>query len=243
MIRQAVKKDFPIPEISETAVRINALFYAYGTDTAFLHFYTDEQGSTLSVMDNVGILATGGKNCEEWTVFLGMHPDVQTVRCDKSTAEKLKETYGGVVTFGTVMQLAENSAEFDPNVTSDVRSDDVYTFLTQNFPGKMPPFDGWYVDISHRVRHGLCHLAAIKDDEKIVSFASSVAETPTAAILGQVATDADHRRQGLAKKCVDSLIFTLQGKRLYICPKNENAENLYLKCGFTSAGTWAQWQR
>ena len=119
---------------------------------------------------------------------------------------------------------------------------DVHALLAVYFPG-IASLDYWYPDASHRVRHGGCHIGCIIQNNAVISTAMTVAETPTEAIIGQVATHAAFRRQGLASKCIKSVIFQCKGKTLYILPLNESAAELYRNLGFVECGTWTELQK
>ena len=107
----------------------------------------------------------------------------------------------------------------------------------------MTSLNAWYPDVSHRIRHDCAHSATILDGDHVVSTAMTVAETDTAAVIGQVATHSDYRGRGYAKSCINSLISRCKDKVLYILPMTEYAHNLYIKMGFVPDGEWAELQR
>ena len=117
---------------------------------------------------------------------------------------------------------------------------DMYPVLSAVFTENLPPFDSWYVDVSHRVRHGLCHVAGIRRGEELAAVAMTVAETGNGAVLGSVATMPAYRRQGLSTACIGSLIAAVQDenpeKTIWIIPKTDYAENFYRKLGFFACG-------
>ena len=102
----------------------------------------------------------------------------------------------------------------------------------------MSPLDAWYPDVSHRLRHDCAKIATIYDGDTIVSTAMTVAETDTAALIGQVAKDSRYRGRGYAKACINSLILRCEGKRLYILPMTDIARSIYESMGFVSCDEW-----
>jgi GNAT superfamily N-acetyltransferase len=120
----------------------------------------------------------------------------------------------------------------------------LYPFLANIFP-EMPPFDDWYVDVCYRVRHGFCHISAIEWEDMPISSAMTVAEWKDGAVIGAVATAAEHRRKGYAARCVAALTSQLQqaGKTVYICPKNAAAQKVYEQLGFVVCGKTAMIER
>jgi len=172
-----------------------------------------------------------------------MNPDVSQVHRSDRIGRELMESgiwQGRVgVTMNYVAQMLDAA---DDAVCTAPYLPSVYDLLKEHFPG-ISPFESWYPDVSHRVRHGNSHISVILEGERVVSTAMTVAETDTAAVLGQVATHPDFRRRGLAGRCIKSTISQCKGKELYILPVNENAQRLYEKLGFIIEGGWAELRR
>lgn len=242
MIRMANTTDFPFIGDTECAIRIQSLKAIYGCDVPFLRFYTDGEGSFLSLMDGVAVFFAAQPVSDEWMAFFAFQPEIVRVHTDATTGQQLAEIGGWSLTEGTTLKYAGEERGEDPDICQAPFLPDVYTLLAANFP-HIAPFEAWYVDYSHRFRHGHCHVAAIMDKGKPVSVATTVAETETAAILGQVATDTAFRRRGYAAKCLFSLIYRCKGKQLYILPVNKYAEKLYISMGFRPESSWAELER
>ena len=242
MIRLATESDFPPVATNECLTRILGLKTTYGADVSFVHYYTDGEGGLMSLMDGIAVLHLESVT-EEWIVFLGMNPDIAVVHCSDSIGRSLMETTDWRGRVGDVMLYqGEVPSEVDEIVKTEVHLPTVYALLKDHFPG-ISPFEYWYTDVSHRVRHGHCHIAVIVSENKVVSNAMTVAETNTAAVLGQIATHPDFRRRGWAGKCINSTISQCKDKNLYILPINETAQRLYEKLGFVTVGGWAELQR
>lgn len=243
MIRQAKEQDFQQPIFNESALRIHALYEIYGSDVSFVRFFADGEGTLCSVMDGVGICSAGTALSEEWMQFIGMNPDIRTLHCTKPAGESIQSYLGWPMRSGTVMKYGGDIVlSSQDGICTNPSLPAVHALLTTCF-ADFSPLDAWYPDVSHRIRHGHGHIAAVTDGEKVVSSAMTVAEAGEQAILGQVATAAANRRQGLAGKCLKSLLFTLQGKSLYILPANPPAQKLYEELGFCSCDVWAELQR
>ncbi len=242
MIRLAVEEDFLGADDTECLLRIHSLKDIYGLGVSFLHFYADGEGALLSIMDGTAVFYTGQLVSEEWLYFINMHPDICTIHTDVDTGERLSQMDGWYGKTGLVLEFTGNKLPLVQDVCVTPYLPAVYALLADNFDS-LPSFDAWYVDFSHRVRHGHCHIAAVMDGEQVVSVATSVAETQNGAILGQVATNAAHRRRGYASQCLSSLISRLQGKRHYILPINKEAQTTYENLGFSSCGQWMELKR
>ncbi|HUS13971.1 MAG TPA: GNAT family N-acetyltransferase [Chloroflexia bacterium] len=106
---------------------------------------------------------------------------------------------------------------------------------------RLPTREAWRVRLTEQLVYRRLYL--IEDDEKILAAALSSAETPTAAMIGGVATLPSHRNQGLAGRCVHALCSGLfasgiQTIGLFYLPANTPAARVYTKLGFTHAGEW-----
>ena len=240
MIRRALDVDIPNEAFDETLIRIVGLKKAYGCDVPFIQFYTDENHGLLSIMDGVGLLSVD-KLTDEWRIFLLMNSDIHVLHCAGSIGRDLLNDGDWQGRVGVVMRY-DSTDYTDADVTSVCVSPylpDVYTLLDTYFPN-MISFNNWYPDASHRVRHGCCHIGSVVSGDRVISSAMTVAESDTAAIIGQVATHQDFRKQGLAGKCINAVIQQCKGKSLYILPIHENAARLYHKLGFVPSGEWAE---
>ncbi len=238
MIRQAVERDFSRLPNTECAARILSLKIAYGLDVPFIRYYTDGDGGMAAIMDGVCTLQyTQAELSEEWLMFLRMVPDTQMIHTDEITGNQIVKRFHLTFKSGSVMRLdkyiEQNSSTKMP------RLQDVYILLADTFR-QIPPFESWYVDISHRVRHGFCHITSALVSNVVVSCAMTVAETHNAAIIGSVATKVGYRGQGLATRCIKELLDYLPQNTVFILPNSLQAERVYQKCGFTPSTHWME---
>lgn len=237
MIRLASSCELPTDGEGEAVVRIRSLSLAYGDNTSIVRFYTDDDGAFLSVMDGVATLYAPGGVSDEWMQFLSFVPDIRSLRTDAVTGAAVAHVWSACCKTGVLMRY-EGDKPSGIDATTALRVDELYPLLLSAF--SMPPFDVWYVDVSHRMRHGLCHLACVCKDGAPVSCAMTVAQTETAVLLGAVATAPAWRRRGYAARCVLSLVERLYDRRLYIAPVDEAAQRLYSRLGFVPCHTWAE---
>lgn len=241
MIRLANEMDFTRELASESALRICALKRAYGLDVPFIRFFADEEGSIAAVMDGFCVAHFAAQVTEEWCIFFRMNPDIHTIHSDEPAITFIANKFQLPYECGLIWRLENASSEntLQETKAQDVPLRDLYRLLSDVFDD-MTPFDGWYVDVSHRVRHGCCHIAIASEDTRMVSAAMTVAETETAALIGGVATLPDYRRRGAASRCIRDLIAALPQKELFIAPSDDDAARLYKTFGFVPWGTWAE---
>lgn len=238
MIRAANENDMRDLCVSEAAIRITAAYETYGLNTRFLQIFADETDTRMSLMDGVAVLDSPNGLNDEWICFISMQPDVKVVRTDAAAAAALAKAWGVSYKSGDFMTYS--GPALGSSIQTQVsRFEDLYAFLCDYFA--LPPFDSWYVDVSHRVRHGCCHIASVIRDNQVVCNAMSVAETTRDVLLGAVATHPQWRRQGLAAGCVEDLIGQLSGtRRIHISPVDDRARHLYEKIGFSVSGSWGE---
>lgn len=241
MIRTALESDFSTLPSDECAVRIYSLKRAYGLNAPFIRYYADDCGGLLSIMDGAGVLYCT-ENTEEWLVFITMNPDISHLHCTRNIGKALMNLGSWQGREGVVLKYDGDRDFISPIVCENPYLPHVHALLNSCF-GSMASLNAWYPDVSHRIRHDCAKIATILDENKVVSTAMTVAETDTAAVLGQVATHSDYRGRGYAKACIKSLISRCKDKTLYILPMTNIAHSLYVKMGFVPDGEWVELQR
>lgn len=87
--------------------------------------------------------------------------------------------------------------------------------------------DGWYADISHRIRHGTAD--AVLCDDAAVAVASHI--TDDAAVISGVAALESFRHRGYGSKALNTLCCRL-GKRKVFAATADKTVPFYLKNGF-----------
>lgn len=240
MIRRIPGAALPPERDTECSARIHGLQYAYG-ETDLVQFYSDERSSCLALLDGVAFWDTPGDTTEEWRSFLRLLPGLSVLRTDRVTGKQLSVGSKLPCSTGKLMRFTGQTPS-KGNAETSCRLPELYSLLQSSFP-TLPPLDSWYVDVSHRVRHGFCHLSVIDREDIPVSAAMTVAETQQAAVIGAVVTAPDHRGQGLAIQCVTDLLAQLADKRsIWIAPIDAAAERLYARLEFTvqDSSGWAE---
>ncbi len=206
-------------------------YEAYGTAHSFLRFYRSDSGGQLCVLDGVATVCGSGFDTDELRLFLQMQPDISSICCNREVAERIQvfDKYSAIVYHVMRYEYAQKA---DTTVESSSPRP-IYALLSKCFK-QLPPFEGWYLDVCHRLRRECCHIAAICENGTPISSAMTVAEHKNGAVIGAVATHPSHRRKGYAGRCVTALAETMrmQGKTVYICPKTDAAKRLYESLGF-----------
>ena len=211
--------------------KIKGLFLAYGAGFAFLPFWTDEQGGFGACLSGCALIDAGAQTAAEWACFLQMLPTAQTA---ETTAAVAENTPAFVFESRPVLTLPPSEgAEIAPPL------DKVYALEKAVFGDTMPPFDEWYADMSHRLRHGCGKAAGIYEGETLAGTALVTLTDDAVGIVGGVATAPQSRGKGYARRTVSALAHALQreGKQALIVPKNAHADTLYRRWGATQTDT------
>lgn len=96
----------------------------------------------------------------------------------------------------------------------------------------VPPFEGFYVDMSHRIRHGGGRCSAVYQNGRAVACALATAITGKTVLLGGVGCRPEYRRSGFGGAAVSALVESFKGKDVFLMrQKNQNRE-FYHSLGF-----------
>lgn len=99
---------------------------------------------------------------------------------------------------------------------------------------RLPPFDGWYVDVSHKLRRGLIRAVIAYEGGEPVGCAMTAGESEGQALLSAVAVVPERRGHGYGRALVDAMSKTLQkaGKRVFLLRDANENEAFYRSLGF-----------
>lgn len=242
MIRLAGNEDLEVlrPD-SEAAVRILGLYTAYGISAKFLRFWCDPNRQVfISLLDGTASVAiTDDADVEETAAFLKMQPEIRNIRTSGKAAKEITGYGGWTLESGSVM-TTDAGLQTSALKPEELSPREVYPLLASCFENGLPPFDSWYVDVSHRIRHGCCRIYGFRHDGKPVSCAMTTSECCSAAVIGGVATLQEARGRGYASSIVLTLAEKLmnEGKAVFLSPKNDPARLLYSRLGFRECGGW-----
>ncbi len=110
----------------------------------------------------------------------------------------------------------------EPPEPPDYRA--AYAALASEFD--MPPFDVWYVDICHRVRHSTAVI------EQLSGGVAVAAGFEGEWLITGIAVPEADRRSGIGRELIHLLAENNGCRRLYAAVKTEAAAEFYCSCGF-----------
>ena len=253
MIRLAREEDLAkLHPDSEAAVKVLGLYKAYGLSAAFVRYWVEERDGTLlsliAYMDGVATVALCSPICtpncsEELSAFIQMQPDFAFVRTTAEAAKAVAQNGGWQLSTGTVMKA--ELLQFPSLTPTAFTPKEAYSVLGEVFGESMVEYSSFYVDMSHRLRHGCGRMVGFFEGGQPVACAMTTAECDRAALIGAVATLPLGRGKGYASSNVLTLAHQLkdEAKTVFLSPKNEAAETLYRHIGFVPCGEWGILQR
>jgi ribosomal protein S18 acetylase RimI-like enzyme len=228
------------------ACKISSTAAAYGTELPFAQFWLQVSDENIPVAavskldDALTIYTTQGSDNEELKELIAIL-NVKSVLCDFSAAQAISlpiAQQGEIMVYHNQNHLSAPDFENDPNL------EEVHKLLcackTDSFTP--PEFEPFYLDLSHRVRHGTARVVGIRSKNTLVSCAMTVAQTANRAVISAVATHPAYQRQGFGRQAVCALISQLpQNELLIFRTQHENAV-FYRSLGFEPYGEWAELQ-
>lgn len=214
-----------LPEKGLEAQKIRALFNAYGAKYDFCRFF--RQGdSYISALDGSFVLCEGANaDYDELAGFLSMQGFAE-IFCSVEAGEALSDRLSCGFKRVNVMKFKCGSACAEFAVTTPLS--DVFAILREGFDIEFEP---WYLDMSHRVRHGISRCCVLRGKAALVIQHDINGE----ALISQVATLKAHRGEGLAKRLVTSVAASLAPSEVYVVCE-DNLVGFYEKCGFDVIG-------
>ncbi|MDE6506811.1 MAG: GNAT family N-acetyltransferase, partial [Eubacterium sp.] len=214
------------------AVRILSLLNAYSCKYPFARFYrqiNDDGAVTaiLSVLDK-DITISFDKNADrdELSQFVSVI-GFDSVLCDEALEIDSCYECGIVMKTDKSIEIPCNYMEIDeyPHLF------DLYNFIDY---GEIN-FDSWYVDISHRIRHGAAKAFTLNMDEEIISSAIFSSIYKNNAILTGVQTKPEFRKMGYGSALISAMCCDFNGT-VYLMRENGRNESFYKKLGFENIG-------
>ena len=101
---------------------------------------------------------------------------------------------------------------------------------------EVPEYEDFILDMSHKIRHDTALCVGVREGEKLVSTAMTVAQSKTCAVIGAVATDGNHRHSGYGSQCVNAICRLLNDRKIFIMRDERENEDFYRSMGFEDKG-------
>lgn len=216
------------------SVKIFSLFQAYGTKYPFIRFYAQKSSNEITavicILDNDITLSyiRNKADIDELTEFVNVM-GFSTLLCDDNFVINREYDNGIVMSSARKIEIPCDYIEVDEYP---------YLFDLFNFVdyGDVD-FESWYVDISHRIRHGCAKAVTLNVDGEIISSAifSSIYEND--AVLTAVQTKPKFRKSGYASALVSSMCCDVTGT-VFLMRESDKNKSFYKKLFFDNIGKW-----
>ena len=136
---------------------------------------------------------------------------------------------------GAILQKVLRNETVQP--AEDISPREIYAVLKAN--GMVGEFEPFYLDLSHRMRHGTVRCAGVSADGKTVAVAAAVLGE-SASLISAVAVLPKFHRRGLGTAVVRKMERMLPSGTVYILREESKNEAFYDALGYKPCGAWAQ---
>lgn len=210
----------PLPTEGIFANKIRALLLAYGTDYDFCRFF--RQGEVfMAALDGAFVICGESADPEELAYLLNMNGFV-SVFCSEETGDMLSRFLDAELHTACLMRYQGGVAAARYEETSELSR--VYDILREGFDIEFEP---WYLDMSHRVRHGISRCFIIGDSAAAVVQHDLNGD----ALISQVAVRQDMRGKSLGTELVRGIAsFVIPSRAEVVC--EESLKHFYDGAGF-----------
>jgi GNAT superfamily N-acetyltransferase len=219
-------------------IRIMSLLKAYSTEYNFALFYkqideSENITAIISRLDNDYTVCHNDnfnqKELDDFFKTLGFN----SILCDEDLKLSFSYDYGITMATNKKIEKIVNCAEIDeyPKLMDLFNLEDYSS----------ADFESWYVDVSHRIRHGAAKAVTLNVNDEIVSSGIFSSIYNNDAILTAVSTHSEFRRMGYASALVSAMVCDIKGKVYLMRDKNKN-EEFYKKLGFENIGYWRMYK-
>ena len=221
-----------ICEKTPFGVKIASWATAYGFDKSFACFWLDTTADVaFCLTDGVMLLSGTVLDGPGVKAFLGA-VGAKEVFCAVRNAEALGLS---VLETGDVLKKSLEPGPA-PGPLPPVSVRQIYTLLEE--AGMVEEFEPFYLDLSHKLRHGAALAVTVPGDEGLRACGVVSALTDRGAILSALAVEEGYRRQGIGSAVVKQLEACLPGKTLYVFREKDKNKEFYRGLGFSRTDTW-----
>lgn len=219
-------------------VRIMSLIKAYGCGYDFASFYRqlDEKNQVTAILSK-------------------LDTDFTLSFYDNADKEELSEFFS-VIGYSSVLSDSsfDFTASYDEGIvmSCDKRIEiqcpyvdidrypklmELFNFVDYDTLG----FESWYVDISHRIRHGCASACTLNINGEIISSGIFSSIYNNDAILSAVRTSSEFRHMGYGSYLVSQMLSDIKGRVFLMREMNLN-EQFYIRLGFENIGKWRMYK-
>ncbi len=225
MIRKILVGEAPeLPPNGVEAQKIRALWMAYSSKYDFCRFYTSGN-AVVCIQDCDAVLCVTGEKCgfdelAEFFVFSG----VRRIFCSEDAGNRLSKLIGCKLQSVNLMRFAGEPVSAEIETAPPLQ--EVFGVIQQAFLLPEAAYEPWYLDMSHKIRHGVSKAYRLGGSVAIVQYHQN-----GEALLSQAATLPAERGKGNAAKLIKAVCAEYVGSVVKIICTDELVP-FYRKIGF-----------
>lgn len=212
--------------------KLGAIARAYGFQRPFARFWVGEQ-TAYCLLD--GVLAAAGEAAEEESGEFAAALRPAEIFCPQSFAGAfgLTSQAAGPV----LVRQGEGPKAGGGNLVPAWRElEEMHRLL--GYAGMGGAFQEFYLDISHRLRHGAAYGVVRYREGRLAGCGLAPAVTEEEALLSALAVEPEFRKQGLGREIVEEICRAMGERRVYVLRADGENEGFYEKLGFQPCGRW-----
>lgn len=206
--------------------KILAAYKAYGSGYDFCRFYACGNGGTVHIY-NSSMVIDGDVDSEDVSLLIKMTKPANI----EISGGTLLQPDGYEMRHRTLFRAVSQSTDIDfANITVNGNAEECYKILAESFEN-MGGFEDWYVDISHRIRHGVSELYYCGDTTVTKNF-----DIDGFVFVSHIATAESARGKGAARRLLYCLAdkFEKEGKAMHLFAL-DHRKTFYEAIGFVPA--------
>lgn len=219
-------------------VRIMSLAKAYGFSYDFAVFYRqlDSDNRITAIISKLDFDFTlcfnENADTNEISEFISVL-GYSTLLCDASFNHTAPYTQGVIMVSDKKVEIPAARAEIDkyPKLM------ELFNFVDYD----TADFESWYVDISHRIRHGCARAYTLNINGVIIASGIFSSIYNNDAVLSAVRTSEEYRGLGYGSALVSEMSGDIKGK-IYLMREKELNEQFYKRLGFKNNGNWRMYK-
>lgn len=198
-----------LPEHGVEAQKIRALWFAYGSRWDFCRFFRQGSGFLAALDGSYVICETKDTDFEEIAKFLVVC-GFSDIICSEHTGKVLSSFMN--VNLHTVNLMTYAGDKAKEELTLEVQPSEIWDIIEKRFS---PAFEPWYLDMSHRVRHGVSKCFSDGKAALVVQH-----DINGEALISQVCVLAEEEGKGYASALLRKICGGLNSKVQIICEDN-----------------------
>lgn len=228
MIRRIVAgENLTLPEKGVEAQKIRSLWNAYSAKYEFCRFFTSEN-SVIGILNESAVLFCNDNISEdelsEISAFFSFC-GAREIFCSEEVGLRLSEFLNCKVQFVNLMRFTGRSESAETEINPPLG--EVFGVIRSAFGLSVEMFEPWYLDMSHRIRHGVSEVRRLENSVLVIQYASD-----NEVLLSQIATHPDYQRQGMAKRLISAVCADYTDSSIYVICEDELVD-FYNSIGFT----------